>query len=230
MSAFTLTEFAHQTSQKDATNDAFELESPNMLEVRLDGRVWTKIGTMIAYYGDVQFKREGAFENGLGHFLKKAISSEGTALTKAEGQGRLYLADNAKRITILRLNGDSIIVNGNDVLAFESTIKHEITMMKKISGMMSGGLFNVKLSGTGLIAFTSHGPPMTLIVSPSHPLTCDPNATVAWSAGLKTELKSAVTLKTLIGRGTGETFQQRFSGEGIVVVQPYEEVIHPGKR
>jgi uncharacterized protein (AIM24 family) len=96
--------------------------------------------------------------------------------------------------------------------------------------MMSGGLFNVKLSGTGLIAFTSHGPPMTLIVSPSHPLTCDPNATVAWSAGLKTELKSAVTLKTLIGRGTGETFQQRFSGEGIVVVQPYEEVIHAGTR
>ncbi|MCX6856936.1 MAG: AIM24 family protein, partial [Verrucomicrobia bacterium] len=89
---------------------------------------------------------------------------------------------------------------------------------------------NVKLTGSGLIAFTSHGPPLTLIVSPSHPLTCDPNATVAWSAGLKTELKSAVTLKTLIGRGTGETFQQRFSGEGIVVVQPYEEVMHAGTR
>ncbi|MCX6856973.1 MAG: hypothetical protein NTV80_18940 [Verrucomicrobia bacterium] len=84
MPAFTLTEFAHQTSQKDATTDAFELESPNMLEVRLNGRVWTKMGTMIAYYGEVHFKREGAFENGLGHFLKKAVSSEGTTLTKVE--------------------------------------------------------------------------------------------------------------------------------------------------
>ncbi len=36
--------------------------------------------------------REGLLEKGLGKLLKKAVSGEGTRLTKAEGQGRLYLA------------------------------------------------------------------------------------------------------------------------------------------
>jgi uncharacterized protein (AIM24 family) len=229
MPALSLAEFAEQSAQKDLTSEAFELESPNMLEVRLDGRVWTKMGAMVCYYGDIKFAREGMFERGIGHFLKKAVSSENSTLAKAEGKGRLYLADSAKRVTVLRLSGESIIVNGNDVLAFEDTISHGITMMRKVSGMMSGGLFNVKLSGSGLVAFTTHGQPMTLTVSPSQPLTCDPNATVAWSAGLQTEIKTAISFKTLIGRGNGESLQQRFSGQGIVVVQPYEEIVRVAK-
>ena len=33
-----------------------------------------------------------------------------------------------------------------------------------------------------------------------------------------------VTLKTLLGRGSGESFQLKFQGDGWVVLQPYEEV------
>jgi uncharacterized protein (AIM24 family) len=38
------------------------------------------------------------------------------------------------------------------------------------------------------------------------------------------ELRTDITLKTFIGRGGGETLQSVFTGDGFVVIQPYEEV------
>jgi uncharacterized protein (AIM24 family) len=57
----------------------------------------------------------------------------------------------------------------------------------------------------------------------------DPNATVAWSGGLMPEIVTDISLGTLLGRGSGESIQLRFAGEGWVVVQPYEEVVFQAK-
>ncbi len=221
---YSLREFVEETGQKDHGEGFFELESPYMLEVNLNGMVWTKMGSMIAYVGNIKFVREGILENGLGKFLKKAVTGEGTKLTKAEGQGRLYLADSGKRISILQLHNESIFVNGNDLLALQEDIQWDINMMYSIAGMMAGGLFNVKLTGTGMIAITSHFQPMTLRVTPDQPVTTDPNATIAWSGNLTPEFKKDISLKTFFGRGSGESIQMFFRGNGFVVVQPYEEV------
>jgi uncharacterized protein (AIM24 family) len=163
-------------------------------------------------------------EQGIGNLLKKAVSGEGTRLTKAEGQGQVYLADSGKKITILNLAGESIYINGNDLLAFETTIDYEIKMMKKMSAMLAGGLFNVKLEGSGMVAFTTHYDPLTLMVTPDQPVTTDPNATVAWSGNLEPQFKTDVSFKTFLGRGSGESIQTQFIGNGFVVIQPYEEV------
>ncbi|TXI49713.1 MAG: AIM24 family protein [Lysobacter sp.] len=221
----TLQEFVSNSKEKDMSGDAFELESSHMLEARVDGLIWAKAGSMIARKGGLKFTRQGLMEQGLGNLLKKAVSGEGMTLMKIEGQGRVYLADVGKKITLLRLQGESIYVNGNDVLATESTIANEIKMMRKAAGMMTGGLFNVKLSGHGLVAITSHYEPLTLPVNASTgPVFTDPNATVAWSGSLSPEIVTDINIKTLIGRGSGESIQLRFAGEGWVVVQPYEEV------
>ncbi|MBB4127785.1 uncharacterized protein (AIM24 family) [Xanthomonas translucens] len=225
MSVRTLAEFLSTSREKDASADPFELESPHLLEVRLDGLVWAKAGAMVARKGAVKFTRQGLLEQGLGNLLKKAVSGEGMQLMKIEGQGRVYLADAGKKITLLRLAGESIFVNGNDVLAIEAGIDSQITMMRKVAGMLSGGLFNVRLSGHGIVAITSHYEPLTLPVNAqSGPVFTDPNATVAWSGGLTPEIVADVSLGTLLGRGSGESIQLRFAGEGWVVVQPYEEV------
>jgi len=213
-----------QTGEKDQPGDVFELESDRMLEIHVNGRVWTKLGAAIAYRGDLKFIREGMMEGGLGKMLKRAVTGEVTPLAKVEGQGRLYVADEGKHITILRLAGETINVSGNDLLAFEDTVSYDITMIRKIAGMMAGGLFSVKLTGAGLVALTSHGRPLTLRVTNEDPVSTDPNATVAWSGNLQPELKTDISFKTFLGRGGGETFQMRFRGDGFVVVQPYEEV------
>jgi hypothetical protein len=56
MSRYSIQEFLSTSSQKDRGQGNFELESPHLLEVKLNGRVWTKVGAMIGYLGNVTFK------------------------------------------------------------------------------------------------------------------------------------------------------------------------------
>ncbi len=220
---YTLSSFIQKTADRDLNQGIFELESERMLDINLNGSVWIKMGAMIAYTGEVKFEREGIFEQGIGNLLKKAVSGEGTRLTKATGQGSVFCADVGKKITILSLNNESIFVNGNDLLAFEMSLGYEIKMLRKISAMLAGGLFNVRLQGTGMVAITTHYDPMTLPVTPSHPVVTDPNATVMWTGDLQPEFKTDIQFKTFFGRGSGESLQMKFTGNGYVVVQPYEE-------
>ena len=224
MPIHSVSEFLATSTQKDLSGDPFELESSHLLEVKLDGRVWAKAGSMVAYQGGVNFVRQGVLEQGLGNLLKKAISGEGMQLMKMEGKGRVYVADAGKKITLLRLGGEAIFVNGNDVLAYEDGIQADIKMMRRVSGMMSGGLFNMRLAGNGVVAITSHYEPLTLAVTPDQPVFTDPNATVAWSGNLTPDIVTDISLGTLFGRGSGESIQLKFAGQGWVVVQPYEEV------
>ncbi len=134
MSRYSLDEFVNTTRQKDQGQGIFEMESARLLEVNLNGRIWTKMGSMVAYRGQVKFTREGILEHGVGKFFKKAVSGEGARLTKAEGTGKVYLADQGKKVTILNLQGETIVVNGNDLLAFEEQIQWDISIMKKNDG------------------------------------------------------------------------------------------------
>ena len=221
---YDLDAFLEASVQKDLDQGVFELESERMLEVNLaNSMVWMKHGAMVAYRGNVKFTREGILEQGIGNLLKKMVSTEGARLTKAEGTGKVYMADYGKKITVLRLQNQGICVNANDILAFEPTLKNEIKMLRRIAGMMAGGLFNVRLSGTGLLAIATHFDPLTLLVKPGQPVFTDPNATVAWSADLQPDFKTDISLKTFFGRGSGESFQMKFEGDGFVIVQPYEE-------
>ncbi len=195
-----------------------------MLEVNLAGDIWIKMGAMIAYHGQIKFVREGLLDKGLGKLIKRSVTGEGARLTKATGSGKMYLADSGKSIQILNLQGEALYVNGNDLLAFEPQIDWDIKMMRKLTAMVAGGLFNVRLEGSGLIAITTHFEPLTLKVSPGQPIRTDPNATVAWSGNLQPEFKTDISLKTFFGRGSGESIQMEFNGDGFVVVQPFEEV------
>jgi uncharacterized protein (AIM24 family) len=219
-----LQQFLTETAERDRPGDVFELESSKMLEVKVRGRVWSKLGAMVAYKGNLSFKREGMLEGGLMKALIRAVSQEMSPLAKIEGQGVCYLADQGKEVTVLRLTGDTINVNGNDLLAFEDSVRYDITMMRRVATMMAGGLFSVKLNGHGLVAILSHGKPLTLRVTPNEPIFTDPNATVAWSGNLTPQLRVDSNLRSIFGRGGGETYQMVFQGDGFVVVQPYEEL------
>ncbi|RDY69844.1 AIM24 family protein [Halobacillus sp. SY10] len=229
MSDYSIDEFIRKTKQDESENDYFELETPRILEVNLLDQVWAKAGAMISYNGNIKFEREGILEHGVGRLFKKAMTGEGSSLMKATGRGRLYLADQGKKITIFDLDNETITVNGNDLLAFEPSIDWDIKLMKKVAGMVSGGLFNVTLSGSGRVAITSHYEPLTLLVRPGEPVITDPHATVAWSGHLEPNFRTDISFKTLIGRGSGESIQMEFEGDGFVIVQPFEEVYTTGQ-
>ena len=215
MSRYTLQEFVENAQQKDRGHGLFELESPRMLEVNLDGMMWTKTGSMVAYVGNIKFTREAIFEKGHGRMLKKAVTGEGTRLTKAEGRGRMYLADAGKKVQILELQGEALFVNGNDLLAFEPQVDWDIKVMKKLTAMVAGGLFNVRLEGRGMVAVTTHYEPLALLVRPDHPVVTDPNATVAWSGNLTPEFRTDVSFKTFLGRAVASPSRWSFEGKDL---------------
>lgn len=225
MNKYSIQAFIQETAQDDTKNDFFQLESPHMLELNISNQtVMLKKGAMVAYTGNIKFEREGMLSKGIGNLLKKTMSGEGTTMMKTTGTGRVYAADFEKRVRILYLENESINVNGNDILAHEQSIKSEVKMMKSVAGIMGGGLFQARLSGVGHVAITTHGNPLTLVVKPGQPVFTDPNATVAWSGNLAPVIKTDISLKTFIGRGSGESFQMMFEGDGWVIIQPCEEV------
>jgi uncharacterized protein (AIM24 family) len=208
-----------QSHAPTTNGDGFQTENDRLLDVPVDGTVRIKAGSMIAYTGDVTFTGKSSAEGGITDFVKEAVSGEGTPVMEAEGTGHVYVAERGKKVQRLTLDEDeSISINGNDVLAFESTVDYEVSTIGSLSGAATGGLTNVYLTGPGQVAITTHGDP--LVMTP--PVYTDPDATVAWSTDLSPSLEVAKTFE--IGQTSGESIQMAFTGsEGFVVVQPCEE-------
>ena len=71
------------------------------------------------------------------------------------------------------------------------------------------------------MATPSDSPPTHLDRSPQRTFV-DPQAAICWSANLQPQIKNTFKMGSLIGRGSGESFQLAFHGPGFVVVQPSE--------
>jgi uncharacterized protein (AIM24 family) len=200
--------------------ESFRLQNSKLLKVELsDVTIQAKLGSMVAYQGDVRFEHAGS--GGVSKFIKKAVSNEGTDLMKISGAGEVFLADMAQDIQVLSLEDDSITVNGPNLLAFDAGIDWDIKRVEGASGMLGGGLYNTELRGTGQVALVSDGPPL-LIEIDSEQTFADPQAAITWSSGITTSVKTDVNMKTFIGRGSGETVQMGFSGNGWLLIQPSE--------
>ena len=202
------------------TGEAFTLQNRRLLKVELaEGAVLAKNGAMVAYQGEVHFEHKGG---GLGRFLKKAATGESLRLMQASGSGEVFLAHQAMLVHTLVLRDESITVNGSNILAFDEAIEWDVTRVKGgTAGMLAGGLFNIHLRGTGNVALVSDGEPVRLSVAGA-PTFADPQAAIAWSGGVRTNLKTDLQAKSLVGLGSGESIQLGFSGDGWVLVQPSE--------
>ncbi|MER7556473.1 AIM24 family protein [Nocardioides sp. NPDC126508] len=198
------------------------LQNKKLLRVRVGEPFQARQGAMVAYQGNVQFKYQGG---GVGKFLKRAVTGEGLSLMGVEGQGDVFLADAAKEVHILQLNNSGISINGDHVLAFSNSLQWNIERVQG-AGMLTGGLFNTTLRGTGWVAVTTEGEPVVLNAGEA-PTFADTNAVVGWSLGLQTSLQKSFTAGALIGRGSGEAFQVAFHGAGFVIVQPSEGAVVP---
>jgi uncharacterized protein (AIM24 family) len=207
------------------STDSFALQNSKLLKVRLEAvTIQAKLGSMVAYQGDVSFEHAGS--GGMSRLIKKAMTGEGAPLMKVTGSGEVFLADQAQDVHLIRLENDRVTINGRNLLAFDAEIDWDIERIKGAASMMGGGLFNMVLSGTGSVALLSDGPPVVLDPAGA-PTFADAQAAIAWSSGVTTAIKTDFKMKNLIGRGSGETIQTAFSGEGWVLVQPSEGRVEP---
>ena len=203
---------------ESTSGQGMSLQNPRMLRVRLDGEVLARQGAMVGYQGEVAFAFEGA--GGVGRFLKKALTGEGVPLMRCSGRGDLFLAQEANELHLIDLDGDSVTVNGANVVAFEPGLTWDIRRVEGASAL-SGGAFNMVFTGTGRLVVSAHGTPVVLNASEA-PTYADLQSAIAWSSTLRTRLVRTAGVGALLGRGSGEAFQLAFQGTGFVVLQASE--------
>jgi uncharacterized protein (AIM24 family) len=212
-----------QTNQETASTERFTLHHRKTLRVVLGEPVLARKGAMIAFQGNVTFEHKSA--GSFGKMMRRLVTSEDTPLMTVAGSGEVFFADTAKDIFIVELEGDGISVNGSALLALDASLEYDVHRVKG-AGMMTGGMFNTLIQGTGRVALTSDGQPLILDCS-QVPTAVDINAAVAWSSSLTPTIANSMSMKSLLRGGTGEAFQYVFHGPGFVVVQPSEGPVVP---
>jgi len=209
--------FDAATAEKQ-TSDRWVLQNSAMLRVSLSQDVLAAKGSMVAYQGRVFFQHEGS--GSVAKFLKKVMTSEDTPLMRVSGDGEVFFANTAEHVHLILLEGDGISVDGKNLLAFDASLDWDIRRVQGAGGL-SGGVWNVEISGHGVVALTSDGPPVLLDCS-QQPTGVDIQAAVAWSSHLAPQLVNSMNVRSLLRGGTGEAFQYLFHGPGFVLVQPSE--------
>jgi uncharacterized protein (AIM24 family) len=185
-------------------------------------------GSMVAYTGQMSFKKLSGGGDGLRGMVTRRLTGEQMVVMEVKGQGTCFFAERATEVNLVRLNGETLFVESDNLLCTEASL-HTGTSFTGLNGMASGnGLFTTKVEGSGWAAVTSKGPAIILRVSQGMPLRVDPGAYVAHTGNLHRSLKSGAGWTTVIGEGGGEAMQVEFTGEGLVYVQPSEKMTFGG--
>jgi uncharacterized protein (AIM24 family) len=195
-----------------------------VLAVELAGEaVKARHGSMVAYTGQMTFKKLTGGGDGLRGIVTRRLTGERMTVMEVKGQGTCYFADKATQINLVRLDGEALHVESDNLLCTEASLRTGTTFTG-LNGVSSGnGLFTTKVEGHGWAAVTSNGPAVILRVGKGMPLRVDPGAYVAHTGDLHRSLKSGAGWTTVIGEGGGEAVQVEFTGEGLVYVQPSEK-------
>ena len=172
---------------------------------------------------------------GVGDFFNKAIrgSVTGESAIKPEytGNGVLVLEPTYKHIILIDVadwNG-AIVLDDGLFLACESTLGHKAVMRSNISSAVAGGegLFNLGISGSGILCLESPCPREELIEINlvDDVLKIDGNMAVAWSQSLEFTVERSG--KTLIGSAaSGEGLVNVYRGTGKVLLAPVVKPAH----
>lgn len=201
--------------------DRWTEQNANLVRATLtkDTPILAKQGSMVAYQGDIDFAHKGS---GLLGKLTGALTGQGMSLMRCSGNGEVFLADEASRVFVIRLQGEQLYTSARGVLAFDESLDTEIRRIEG-AGLEGGGLFSMLFSGTGAVAVKTRGVPVVIPVGPA--TYVDGNAVIAWSAGAQAVTTASLRLRRSgYARQSAEAVNLQFRGApgNFVVVQPFE--------
>lgn len=161
----------------------------------------------------------------LGKAVKGAVTKESTVKPKYKGKGILMLEPTYRHIFLEDVStwDGGMVLDDGMFLACESSIEQNVVARSNFSSAILGreGLFNLKLSGTGIAALESYVPRDELIEInlENDVLKVDGNFAVAWSGTLNFTVEKST--KSLIGSGiSGEGFVNVYRGTGKILLAP----------
>ncbi len=179
-------------------------------------------GSMVAYDGRMSFKKMTGGGEGLRGMVTRRITGEQMEVMEVAGHGTCWFADRASEVNLVRLNGEKLFVEASNLLCAEASLRTGTSFTGLRGASQGNGLFTTTVEGHGRAALLSDGPAVVLRVSHGMPLQVDPGAYVAHTGDLRQQFQTGISWRTAVGEGSGESFQIRFEGEGLVYVQPSE--------
>lgn len=217
------------------------------VELARSGPVVARRGAMLFYTGLVQFAPHGAPGGagapGLGGMAAMAgrmMQGEHEATMLAQGSGTVHYGFRGLETHVVDMSaGGDLRVEASRLLAHTAGLQSSVVsaaaptpqgggglmgaLRGAATGMVTGtGMFTTRLSGHGAAVLLAHGGVLELPVGGPAPVIVDPQAFVASSGPVHTELKSTTSWRN-VGRTGGEALQLECTGQGVVYVQASEE-------
>ena len=160
-----------------------------------------------------------------GKALRGSVTGESAIKPEYTGSGTLVLEPTYKHLILIDVadwNG-SIVLDDGLFLACESTLKHKAVARSNFSSAVAGGegLFNLGISGNGVLCLESECPKQELIEIElqNDVLKIDGNMAIAWSGSLNFTVERSG--KSLIGSAaSGEGLVNVYRGTGKVLLAP----------
>ncbi|MFE3441562.1 AIM24 family protein [Nocardia sp. NPDC059180] len=220
------------------------------VNVGMAGGVAARAGAMLFYTGDVSFAPHqipgGQGMGGGGGIMRIAgrmMQGEHERTMLAQGNGEVHYGYAGLEVQVVQMQpGATLRVEASRLLANTAGLQSSVVSVASsggggggggglmgalrgaASGAMTGqGMFTTQLSGQGAAVLLAHGGFLELPVGGPNPIVVDPQAFVAAYGNVQTELKTALSWRDAVGRGSGEAMQLHCVGQGVVYVQASEE-------
>ena len=209
----------------------YQMLNEKLLEVTLQNEeCYAKSGAMIATTGEVRFAPATLGSENLNSGMERLVTGEQMRLMRAQGSGTVLYARRGLHVHLVKLNGETLYIESQSVLAYDARLRSGTQFQGNsggVGGLVRGattgqGLWTTTLQGQGEAAILSRGEMLALDVAGDKPIFVDPNAYIGHKGNVQSAIHTDVGWKTLVGQGSGESFQLKFSGQGTVYVQPSE--------
>lgn len=198
------------------------------VRIRLNNTgIKTEAGALYYYYGNIQCQTQ---IGGVGGFLKKTIAGSLTGESSMKpsyfGNGIIYLEPSFKHYLSVTLENNSVVVDKSMFYCCSDSVDVRPVMQKNVSSAALGneGLFQIELSGTGIVILESPVPASEIEqfnLEPGQELKVDGNFAILRSSNIQFSVTTSE--KSLFGTAlNGEGFLNTFRTQtpGFVWIAP----------
>lgn len=183
----------------------------------------------------------GGLMGGMMGAAGRMMAGEHEAMMRARGNGVVHYGRAGLHCTVVDLQGQQLTAEASRVLAHTTSLQTSVVSVASaggggggggLRGMLRGavaatqtgtGMFTTQFSGQGSAVLLSHGGAIELQVGGMNPVFVDPQSYIGHLGNIQLELTTALSWRDAVGRGSGEAFQLKMLGQGVVYVQPSEE-------
>jgi len=178
--------------------------------------------------GDFEIKSNAGGVAGFGKKLfTSAVTGENIYKPVYKGTGEIYLEPTFGHFALIELENEEIVVDDGVFYACESTIDVGVSRMKNLSSAVLGneGLFQVKLSGTGIVLLEIPVPSEEIeeFELNNETLKVDGNFVILRDESIEFTVQKA-TKNFFSSATSGEGFLNVYKGKGKVWLLPTEKI------